>query len=166
MESKRSSWIIHYISEYVLEACARFEEELNISDLHSTVEDSYGEQYVISVMITTPDYCKGIRIFFDESVLQTKSLKEIGEICEISLEGGYLAIKAAMKNQNDIVKIVGTNLQNARLSAHISQKELAKRLKISQARVSEYERGLKEMKIRKLIDFANALNVSVQNLLL
>ena len=96
MESKRNNWIIHYISEYVLEACARFEEELNISDLHSTVEDSYGEQYVISVVITTTEYCKGIRMFFDESELQTKSLKEIGEICDISLEGGYLAIESAV----------------------------------------------------------------------
>ena len=96
MGSKRSGWIIHYISEYVLEACARFEEELRIPDLHSKVEDSYGEQYVISVVITTTDYCKGVRMFFDESELQTKSLKEIGEICDISLEGGYLAIESAV----------------------------------------------------------------------
>jgi len=63
-------------------------------------------------------------------------------------------------------KPVGCRIRAARESKHLSQKELGKMVHLTHSHISVLERGMKTTPLRTLIDIANALNVSVDSLLI
>lgn len=57
-------------------------------------------------------------------------------------------------------KEIGVGIKNARLTAKITQAELARRLGVTPQAVSQYERGIKKPKIETIKKIADALEVS------
>lgn len=60
---------------------------------------------------------------------------------------------------------VGQNIKNAREQKGLSQRDLAQKLNISQAAVSQFENGKNPPKIDTLLKIANALQVDINALL-
>ena len=58
-------------------------------------------------------------------------------------------------------KLLGQRIQNARNKAHLSQRELAKKVRKDQRAISEIEAGDRKIWANDLPAFARALNVSL-----
>ena len=67
--------------------------------------------------------------------------------------------------ENTLAEIIGRNIAKYRESAGLTQAQLAERIGISTAFVSQVERGLKIMKVETLFATSKALNVSCDALL-
>ncbi|MCM1154246.1 MAG: helix-turn-helix domain-containing protein [Roseburia sp.] len=59
---------------------------------------------------------------------------------------------------------IGDNIRECRKKAKLSQKELGKKLGVSQQHIAQYERGKRQPKIETLRKIANALGVSIDYL--
>ncbi len=62
-------------------------------------------------------------------------------------------------------KIIGHRLRDLRRERGLTQVELAKKMKMRQALVSDYERGMLRMHSGVIVGFAKALKVSTDDLL-
>ena len=61
-------------------------------------------------------------------------------------------------------KIVGSNLKKIRLSNKLSQENIASLLNISQACITKYEKGLIEISITNIYEFAKYFKISINDL--
>ena len=59
---------------------------------------------------------------------------------------------------------IGNRLREARESAHISVRELARRMNVSPSHVSQVERGLASFSVRALYNVVNVLDISMDSL--
>ena len=60
---------------------------------------------------------------------------------------------------------IGDHIRFARESAHVSQAELARTVKTTQAMISRYEIGEQEPTVSRLIDIAKALKIKPSQLI-
>lgn len=65
----------------------------------------------------------------------------------------------------DIAKKFGKRLKTLRLAKGLSQGKLAKRLNVSPSYISQIERGLGNMSLRRIEKLAHALGVSIKELI-
>lgn len=68
-------------------------------------------------------------------------------------------------SKENLMAIVGNNLKSYRTMRHMTQEELAERAGVSTSFCANVERGMKGVSMFVLIDFANALNITVNQLL-
>jgi len=111
MENKREEWIVSYLAEYVRELREQYERDSEVKGIHSAqnfgnlpacyldAETDEGELFCIQVAIEKDQYYKNIRMCLPFELLATKTLKELGEMAEMTLEGAYLAIEQAVKEE-------------------------------------------------------------------
>ncbi len=59
---------------------------------------------------------------------------------------------------------IGTRIREARTEAHISVRELARRMNVSPSHVSQVERGLAAFSVRALYNVASVLDISIDSL--
>ena len=64
-----------------------------------------------------------------------------------------------MEDNSDILKIIGNNIKQARLSSGLTQEVLAERLNKSTNFVSLVERGASGISISTLVDICNVLHI-------
>ena len=67
-------------------------------------------------------------------------------------------------NEEDIGKRIGSNIQRCRGTLNISQGNLASKIKMSQSQLSEYEKGKKCPNVSTLVNIAEGLGVSLDDL--
>jgi len=60
---------------------------------------------------------------------------------------------------NNIAKIVGNNIKEARKAKGLTQKEVANKLIMTQQQYSRFENGVFELNYQQIIDICNLLNV-------
>ncbi len=65
----------------------------------------------------------------------------------------------------DMAKKFGQRVKTIRLSKGLSQGKLAQRLNVDPSYISQIERGVGNMSLRRIERLANALNVSVKDLI-
>ena len=65
----------------------------------------------------------------------------------------------------DIVKKLGQNLKEIRLDKGLSQGKLAKKLGVDPSYISQIERGLGNMSLKKIERLAKALEVTIEQLI-
>ena len=65
----------------------------------------------------------------------------------------------------DIAKVIGTRIKMLRFAKHMQQTELAKRMGISQTHMSNIETGTTKVSLTTIVTIANALQVTVDDLL-
>jgi len=65
----------------------------------------------------------------------------------------------------DIVKKLGQNLKEIRLSKGLSQGKIAKKLGVDPSYISQIERGLGNMSLKKIERLAKALEVTIEQLI-
>jgi transcriptional regulator with XRE-family HTH domain len=63
-----------------------------------------------------------------------------------------------------ITQVFGSTLRSARLKQGLTQKELGARTKTSWTFIGEMERGLKAPNLALAVSLANALNISIEQL--
>ena len=66
----------------------------------------------------------------------------------------------------DIVKKLGQNLKEIRLNKGLSQGKLAKKLGVDPSYISQIERGLGNMSLKKIERLAKALEVTIEQLII
>jgi transcriptional regulator with XRE-family HTH domain len=66
----------------------------------------------------------------------------------------------------DIVKKLGQNLKEIRLDKGLSQGKLAKKLGVDPSYISQIERGLGNMSLKKIERLAKALEVTIEQLII
>ena len=66
----------------------------------------------------------------------------------------------------DIVKKLGQNLKEIRLSKGLSQGKIAKKLGVDPSYISQIERGLGNMSLKKIERLAKALEVTIEQLII
>ena len=59
---------------------------------------------------------------------------------------------------------IGSRIREARTEAHISVRELARRMNVSPSHVSQAERGLASFSVRALYNVASVLDISIDSL--
>jgi len=62
--------------------------------------------------------------------------------------------------------IIGANIRNERVLRGLTQQELAAKIGIHTARISEAERGLHEPRVGRLQQIAAALNIPINQLIM
>lgn len=67
--------------------------------------------------------------------------------------------------QSDLLKIMGNNLYNARINAHLTQERVAELVGISTSYYTNIERGNKGMRAITLRRLADVLHISVDSIL-
>ena len=65
----------------------------------------------------------------------------------------------------EIYKIIGKNIQNARKAKGLTQEEFAELMDKSWSYIAKLEIGMQNFSIGKLIDIANYLNIELEELL-
>ena len=65
----------------------------------------------------------------------------------------------------DIAKKFGQKVKELRLAKNLSQGKLAKRLGVNASYISQIERGLGNLSLRRIEKLANALRVAIKDLL-
>ena len=60
---------------------------------------------------------------------------------------------------------IGEQIKTARLKSNLTQKELCQRSGVAAISIQQYERGAREPRMEQLIKIANALNVSIDELM-
>ena len=68
-------------------------------------------------------------------------------------------------SKENLMAIVGNNLKSYRTMRHMTQEELAEKAGVSTSFCANVEREMKGVSMFVLIDFANALNITVNQLL-
>ena len=63
------------------------------------------------------------------------------------------------------IKQLGTNIKNQRVSLNMSQKELSKKIRISQQQISRFEKGERFPNIFQAESIAKILNTTIEKLL-
>jgi transcriptional regulator with XRE-family HTH domain len=63
-----------------------------------------------------------------------------------------------------VAQVFGWTLRSARLKQGLTQKELGARTKTSWTFIGEMERGLKAPNLELVVSLANALNISIEDL--
>ena len=68
-------------------------------------------------------------------------------------------------NKKEILKQIGTNIQNARKEKGYTQETFSELMNVSWSYVAKIESGILNLSIGKIVDFANYLDVNVSELL-
>ena len=64
----------------------------------------------------------------------------------------------------DIAKIVGNNLKQARKFKGLTQREVAKKLKMTQQQYSRFENGVFELNYMQILELCNLLDITPNEL--
>jgi HTH-type transcriptional regulator/antitoxin HipB len=67
--------------------------------------------------------------------------------------------------KSEFLKVVGSRLTVARMTAGITQRAIAERLGVSQSAISHYELGLTDISMRQFGMYCHALGVKVTDIL-
>ena len=68
-------------------------------------------------------------------------------------------------NKKDVLKQIGTNIQNVRKQQGYTQETFSELMNVSWSYVAKIEAGILNLSIGKLVELANYLNVDVSELL-
>lgn len=69
-----------------------------------------------------------------------------------------------MKNDEQFIHELGERIRGLRKAQHITQAELAERLGVTQALIASYESARRSVPLRKLIQLAEILGVSIEEI--
>lgn len=62
------------------------------------------------------------------------------------------------------LKIVGDNIRRVRQKNNMSQRDLAKKINVTNGNVSQFETGIRELGIMKILEISKYLNTTVDEL--